>query len=67
LNDSGEPESYEEIMKVDTKRKWDQGVKEEMDSFVNNQTWDLVQLHTGKRPLQNKWFYKFKEEDGGKK
>jgi hypothetical protein len=29
-------------MQVDTKNKWEQGMKEEMDSLVNNQTWDLV-------------------------
>jgi hypothetical protein len=42
-------------------------MKDEMDSLVNNQTWDLVQFPTGKRALQNKWVYKLKEEDGGKK
>jgi hypothetical protein len=67
LTDSGEPESYEEAMQVDTKKKWEQGMKEEMDSLVNNQTWDLVQFPTGKRALQNKWVYRLKEEDGGKK
>ena len=41
-------------------------MKEEMDSLVNNQTWDLVQLLVGKRALHNKWVYKLKEEDGGK-
>jgi hypothetical protein len=67
LTDSGEPECYEEAMQVDTKKKWEQGMKEEMDSLVNNQTWDLVQFPAGKRALQNKWVYKLKEEDGGKK
>jgi hypothetical protein len=67
LTDSGEPECYEEAMQVDTKRKWEQGMKEEMDSLVNNHTWDLVQLPVGKRALQNKWVYKLKEEDGGEK
>jgi len=42
-------------------------MKEEMDSLVNNQTWDLVQLPARKKELQNKWVYKLKEEDGGKK
>jgi hypothetical protein len=42
-------------------------MKEETDSLVNNQTWDLVQLLAGKRALQNKWVYKLKEEGGGKK
>src|SRR5690606_6939296 len=64
---SGEPECYEEAMQVDTKKKWEQGMKEEMDSLANNQTWDLVQLFAGKRALQNKWVYKLKEEDGGEK
>jgi hypothetical protein len=53
-------------MKVETKKKWDQAMKEEMDSLVNNQTWDLVELPTGKRELQKKWVYRLKEEDGGK-
>jgi hypothetical protein len=38
LTHSGEPEWYEEAMKVDTKKKWEQGMKEEIDSLVNNQT-----------------------------
>jgi hypothetical protein len=42
-------------------------MKEEMDFLVNNQTWYLVQFPIEKRALQNKWVYKLKEEDGGKK
>jgi hypothetical protein len=67
LTDSSEPECYEEAMQVDTKRKWEKGMKEEIDSLVNNHTWDLVQLPAGKRALHNKWVYKLKEEDGGQK
>jgi exonuclease III len=66
LIDSGEPECYEETMQVDTKNKWEQGMKEEIDSLVNKQTWDLVKLPTGKKEMHNKWVYKLKEEDGGK-
>ena len=54
-------------MQVDTKKKWEQGMKEEIYSLVNNQTWELVQFPTGKITLQNKWVYRLKEEDGGKK
>ena len=67
LIDSGEPEGYEEAMHIETKKKWEEGMKEEMDSLVNNHIWDLVQLPAGKRALHNKWVYRIKEEDGGKK
>ena len=40
---------------------------DEMDSLLKNKTWDLCKLLTGKRALQNKWVYRLKEEDGGKK
>jgi hypothetical protein len=67
LIDSSEPGCYEEAMKVDTKNKWEKGMKEGMDSMVKKQTWDLVQLPTGKTSLKNKWVYKLKEEHGGTK
>jgi hypothetical protein len=67
LTDSGEPEGYEEAMHVETNKKWEEGMKEEMDSLVNNHTWDLVQLPARKRALHNKWVYWLKEESGGKK
>jgi hypothetical protein len=54
-------------MQVDTKKKWEQGMKEEMNSLVNNQTCDFVQLLAGKRASQSKWVYRLKEEDGSKK
>ena len=60
MTDSGEPECYEEAMQVETRKKWDKGKNEEMDSLVRNQTWDLVELPTGKRGFQNKWVYMLK-------
>ena len=40
--DSSEPECYEEAMQVETRKKWEYGMNEEMDSLVRNQTWDLI-------------------------
>ena len=54
-------------MHVETRKKWEEGMKEEMDSLVNNHTWDLVQLPAGKRAIHNKWVYRLKEGYGGKK
>jgi len=42
-------------------------MEKEMDSLMHNQTWDLVRLPAGKTTLQNKWVYRLKEEDGGRK
>ena len=52
---------------METKNKWDKGMNEDMDSLVRNQTWGLVKFPAEKRALQNKWVYRLKEEDGGKK
>ena len=49
--DYGEPECYEEAMHVETRKKWEQGMDEEMDSLVRNETWDLVKLPAEKRAL----------------
>ena len=42
-------------------------MKEEMDSLLKTKIWDLVPLLEGKRALPNKWVYRLKEEDRGKK
>ena len=42
-------------------------MKKEMDSLAHNQTCDLVRFLAGKASLQNKWVYRLKEKDGGRK
>eukprot|EP00253_Pinus_taeda_P013261 PITA_13261 len=66
LSDSGEPECYEEEMQVESGKKWELAMEEEMDSLMHNQNWDLVRFLASKTTLQNKWVYRLKEEDGGK-
>ena len=41
-------------------------MKDEIDSWLKNKTWDLCKLPAGKWAFQNKWVYRLKEEDGGK-
>ncbi|KAH9298835.1 hypothetical protein KI387_030517, partial [Taxus chinensis] len=60
-------ESFDEAMQVDANKKWEQAMDEEHKSLMENQTWDLVNLPEGKRALQNKWVYRVKDEEGGKK
>jgi hypothetical protein len=47
----GEIEGYEEAMQVETRKTWEQCMKEEIDSLLHNQTWDLVYFPTSKREL----------------
>ena len=42
-------------------------MKEEIDSLLKNKTWNLCKLTIGKFFLQNKWVYRLKKENGGKK
>ena len=67
LTDAGEPKCYDEFVQMDTKIQWESAMKDEMDSLLKNKTWDLCKLPTGKKALQNKWVYRLKEEEGGKK
>ena len=42
-------------------------MKNEMDSLLENQTWELIELTVGKKVLHNKWVYRIKNEHDGSK
>ena len=42
-------------------------MKDEMDSLLGNQTWELTELPVGKKALHNKWVYRIKNEYDGSK
>ena len=67
LSDSGEPECYDQAMQVEDSVKWESAMKDEMDSLMSNQTWELAELPPGKKALHNKWVYRIKEEHDGNK
>ncbi|KAE8725120.1 Polyadenylate-binding protein 7 [Hibiscus syriacus] len=67
LTDNGEPECYDEAMQVEDSVKWESSMKDEMDSLMSNQTWELAELPPGKKALHNKWIYMIKEEHDGSK
>ncbi|KAE8685870.1 cytochrome P450 71A9-like [Hibiscus syriacus] len=58
---------YDEAMQVKDLVKWESSMKDEMDSFISNQTWELAELPPGKKALHNKWIYRIKEEHDGSK
>jgi hypothetical protein len=51
LTDAGEPECYDEACQGEHANKWELAMKEEMKSFVSNQTWELAKLFEGKKAL----------------
>ena len=40
-----------EVVQMDTKIQWEYAMKDEMDSWLKNKTWDLCKLPTGKKAL----------------
>ena len=67
LTDGGEPECYDEALQDKNSSKWDLAMKDEMDSLLGNQTWELIELPVGKKALHNKWVYRIKNEHDGSK
>ena len=54
LTDGGELECYDEALQDDNLSKWELSMKDEMNSLLGNQTWELIELPVGKKALHNK-------------
>ena len=67
LTDGGEPECYDKALKDENSSKWELAMKNEMNSLLGNQMWELTELPKGKKALQNKWVYRIKNKHGGSK
>ena len=62
MTDGGESECYDEALKDENSNNWELAMKDEMDSLLGNQTWELTELLVGKKTLHNKWVYRIKNE-----
>jgi hypothetical protein len=67
LTNGGEPETYDEALQVENLTKWELAMKDEMDSLMTNQTWELTKLPAGKKALHNMCVYRIKGEHNGSK
>ena len=67
MTDSGEPECYDEALQDENSSKWELAMKAEMDSLLENQTWELTELPVEKKALHNKWVYRINNEHDGSK
>ncbi|MCO5586900.1 hypothetical protein L7F22_040845 [Adiantum nelumboides] len=57
-----EPTCFGEAAKND---KWQEAMNEEMDALNGNETWELVPLLKGKKPIGCGWVYKVKHNSDG--
>lgn len=60
-----EPESYDEAMQSIDKGKWKDAMREEYDSLMNNNTWELVPRPHNENIVDNKWIFKIKINPDG--
>ena len=67
MTDGGEPKCYDEALYDENSSKWELAMKDEMDSLLWNQTWELTELPVGKKTLHNKWVYRINNEHDGNK
>lgn len=60
-----EPTTYEEAVISDDAPKWKEAMKQEYNSLIKNETWDLVQLPIDRKLITCKWIFKLKMKTDG--
>ncbi|GJZ83038.1 zinc finger, CCHC-type containing protein [Tanacetum coccineum] len=55
-----DPKTFDEAMKSQDVAFWKEAINDEMDSIMDNNTWVLVDLPSGCKPLGCKWIFKRK-------
>ena len=65
LLEEGDPKTYKEAVTSPDGPMWKEAIKNEVDSIMQNHTWELVDLPTGCKPLGSKWVFKKKLKTDG--
>ncbi|PKI48164.1 hypothetical protein CRG98_031429 [Punica granatum] len=65
LNVEGDPQTYGEAMASRDVAFWKEAINDEMDSILFNNTWVLVDLPQGSKPIECKWVFKRKNNPTG--
>jgi len=60
-----EPLTYQEAVSSSEGLLWKEAIKSEIDSILQNHTWELVDLPPGSKPLGSKWIFKRKMKPDG--
>lgn len=61
----GEPNTYHEAVTSPEGPQWKEAIKNEIDSILQNHTWELVDLPVGCKPLGYRWIFKKKMKADG--
>ncbi|KAD5317375.1 hypothetical protein E3N88_17321 [Mikania micrantha] len=61
----GEPQTYREAVTSSEGPQWKEAIKNEIDSILQNHTWELVDLPPGCKPLGYRWIFKRKMKADG--
>jgi hypothetical protein len=59
------PKTYNAAVKSEDTENWKQAMNEEMDSLIENNTFDVVELPEGKTTVGGRWVYALKESPDG--
>ncbi|GJZ93963.1 retrovirus-related pol polyprotein from transposon TNT 1-94 [Tanacetum coccineum] len=54
------PQTYKATMESSEAPYWKEAIQSEIDSIVHNNTWKLVDLPLGHKPIDHKWIFKKK-------
>ena len=60
-----EPQTMDEALAGDYSTKWKEAADVEYRSLIENETWDLVELPSGRTPIGSKWVFKVKHKSDG--
>ena len=60
-----EPRTYREAVTSSEGTQWKEAIKSEIDSILQNHTWELVDLPPGCKPLGYRWIFKKKMKADG--
>ena len=61
-----EPKSMEEALQSEYSKEWKTAAGMEYQSLIDNETWDLVELPQGRKPVGCKWVFKVKHRNDGR-
>nr|GFA88096.1 zinc finger, CCHC-type [Tanacetum cinerariifolium] len=65
-NVNEEPQTYKAAMESSEAPYWKEAIQSEIDSIMLNNTWKLVDLPSGHKPIGHKWIFKKKLRLDGK-